>query len=180
MIPIPWTCMLFWVLVQNWTKRVTMRMHTVKSSWRCLPLGSLILMVSGMQGVTWLYHTHKTYTNNCSIWHTMWLDILAWINPMQCYWLKIHCDLEKEYILACPECQCNKSSTSKAKGPLHPLPIPDKCGDSVAVNFISHLPQDEGFDCIVTMTDRLGSDIRIIPTRTDITAEDFVVLFFND
>ena len=29
------------------------------------------------------------------------------------------------------------------------------------------------------MTDRLGSDIRIIPTRIDITAEDLALLFFN-
>jgi len=29
------------------------------------------------------------------------------------------------------------------------------------------------------MTDRLGSDIRIVPTHTGITAEDLAVLFFN-
>jgi hypothetical protein len=36
------------------------------------------------------------------------------------------------------------------------------------------------FDCILSITDRLHSDICIIPTRIDITAEDLAVLFFNN
>ena len=47
------------------------------------------------------------------------------------------------------------------------------------IDFIGPLPEDEGFNCIVTMTDRAGSDIRIVPTRTDISAEDFTNLFFD-
>ena len=47
------------------------------------------------------------------------------------------------------------------------------------MDFVGPLPIDNGFDCILTMTDRLGSNVRIIPTRTDITAEDLAVLFFN-
>ena len=30
------------------------------------------------------------------------------------------------------------------------------------------------------MTDRLGSDIRIVPTKTNITAEDLAIIFFNN
>jgi hypothetical protein len=44
---------------------------------------------------------------------------------------------------------------------------------------VGPLPADEGVNCIITMTDRLGSDIRIAPTRMDITAEDFAVVFFD-
>ena len=65
-------------------------------------------------------------------------------------------------------------------GPLHPLPIPDDQGNSVTLDFIGPLPLDEGFDCILTMTDRLGSDIRIVPTKTNITTEDLAVIFFNN
>jgi hypothetical protein len=73
----------------------------------------------------------------------------------------------------------HKSSTHKLTGPLHPLPISDERGDSVAINFISPLPLDEGKDCILTMTDHLGSDVRIIPTTTTLTAEDLALLFFE-
>ena len=47
------------------------------------------------------------------------------------------------------------------------------------MDFIGPLPLDNGFDCILSMTNRLGSDLRIVPTRTDITVEDLTVLFFN-
>lgn len=58
----------------------------------------------------------------------------------------------------------------KPAGPLHPLPIPDQWGDLVAMDFIGPLPEDNGFNCILTMTDRLNADIQIVTTRMDITA----------
>jgi hypothetical protein len=48
------------------------------------------------------------------------------------------------------------------------------------MDFIGPLPLDEGYDCILLMTNRLGSDIWIIPTRLDITAEDLALLLFNN
>jgi hypothetical protein len=68
-------------------------------------------------------------------------------------------DLESTYVPSCVECQQNKSSTTKPIGPLHPLPVPDAHGDSVTMDFIEPLPVDEGFDCLITLTDRLGADI---------------------
>lgn len=88
-------------------------------------------------------------------------------------------DLEHGYIPACPECQRYKSSTTKPMGPLHPLPIPDGRGESVAMDFVGPLPEDEGYNCILTITDRLHSDIRIVPTRTDLTAPQLAELFFE-
>jgi hypothetical protein len=95
------------------------------------------------------------------------------------YWPNMRCDLEQAYILACADCKQNKGVTQKPFGLLHPLPVPDQRGDSVAMDFIGPLPEDEGFNCIVTFTDRLNSDVRIIPTRTDILAEDLAIIFFN-
>ena len=89
-------------------------------------------------------------------------------------------DLEKAYIPSCTDSLRNKFSTRKPTGPLHPLPIPDNRGDSVAIDFIGPLPLNEGFDCILSMTDRLGSDICIIPMQLTITAEDLALLFFNN
>ena len=56
--------------------------------------------------------------------------------------------------------------------------MPDGCGESVAIDFVGQLPKDEGFDCIATMTCHLGSNICLIPCRTDISTEDFATLFF--
>ena len=96
------------------------------------------------------------------------------------YWPNMRTDLEKSYVPSCSDCQRNKSRTTKAPGPLHPLPIPDERGDSVALDFVGPLPEDEGYNCLLTMTDRLGSDYRLIPTRTDASAEDIALLVFDN
>ena len=95
------------------------------------------------------------------------------------YWPNMRRNLMEAYIPACADCQRNKGRTSKTPGPLHPLPIPEHCGDSIAIDFIGPLPLDDGFDCIVTVTDRLGADICIAPTHSDITAKRFAAQFFD-
>ncbi|GBE87360.1 Transposon Tf2-11 polyprotein [Sparassis crispa] len=95
------------------------------------------------------------------------------------YWPNMRTELEHMYIPACEDCQHNKSLTHKPHGPLHPLPVPDRHCNSIAIDFISPLPEDEGFNCLATITDRLNSDIQLIPTCTDISAEAFAAQFFN-
>ena len=46
----------------------------------------------------------------------------------------------------------------RTSGPLKLLPVLDERCASVAVNFIERLPEDVGEDCIIPMTDQLGSD----------------------
>jgi hypothetical protein len=55
------------------------------------------------------------------------------------FWPNMCCDLEKVYIPSCQDCQRNKSRTTKAPGPLHPLPVPDCRGSSIAMDFIGPL-----------------------------------------
>ncbi|GJE96276.1 Transposon [Phanerochaete sordida] len=95
------------------------------------------------------------------------------------YWPRMRKEMEDMYVPSCEECQRNKSLTRKPAGPLHSLPVPDRRGSSIAIDFVGPLPEDEGMNCIATITDRLGADFRPIATRTDITAEDFAVLFFD-
>lgn len=96
------------------------------------------------------------------------------------YWPNMRRDLEESYVPGCEECQRNKSRTSRKAGPLHPLPVPEARGSSMGIDFIGPLPLDEGYDCIVTMTCRAGSDVRIIPCNIKMDVEQFAVLFFNE
>ena len=50
----------------------------------------------------------------------------------------------------------------------------------MAIDFIRPLPLDEGYNCILTITDRLGSDIRLIPTTCTLSAEKLAKLFFRE
>ena len=88
-------------------------------------------------------------------------------------------DLEHGYIASCPDCQHNKSTTNKPYGLLHPL-FQIKGGIQLLLTLLVHsLPDDEGKNSIVTFTDRLGSDIQIVATHTDITAGELAYLFFD-
>jgi hypothetical protein len=114
-------------------------------------------------------------------------DVLGHFGPDKSYealrnsffWPNMRRDLQHSYVPGCTDCQRNKSSTQRPIGPLHPLPIPDERGDSVAMDFIGPLPLDNGFDYLLTMTDRIGSDFQLIPTTTTLTAEGLAELFFD-
>lgn len=80
------------------------------------------------------------------------------------YWPNMRKELETLYIPLCEECQRTKSPTVKLAGPLHPLPVPDGHGKCIAIDFVGKLPDNSGYDCIVTITDRLGTDLRLHPT----------------
>ena len=95
------------------------------------------------------------------------------------YWPNMRRDLEQAYIPSCTDCLRNKSHTQKTPGPLHPLPVPDAHGSSIMMDFIGPLLLDEGYDCILSVTDCLGSDVCVIPTKSNITAEDLTIVFFN-
>jgi hypothetical protein len=96
------------------------------------------------------------------------------------YWPNMHCDLMEKYIPSCVECLRNKSPTTVPAGPLHLLPVPDKHGDSIAIDFIGLLPDDQGHNTIISITDRLNADLRIIPCRDHISMEYFALLFFDN
>lgn len=95
------------------------------------------------------------------------------------YWPNMKRDLEDAYIPGCTACQRNKSPTTKPAGPLHSLPVPDNRFSCVALDFVGPLPEDDGFDYLLTITDRLGADIRLVPCRKDISAERCAALFFD-
>jgi len=89
-------------------------------------------------------------------------------------------DLEQGYVPSCPDCQHDKLSTNKHFGPLHPLPILDQHGDSIAIDFRGPLPEDDGKNLIIMFTDHLGSNIQLVPSQTNISAEELAYLFFDE
>lgn len=44
------------------------------------------------------------------------------------------------------------------------------------MDFIGPLPEDSGYNSILTLTDRAGSEVRFIPTCTDISAKQLVLV----
>jgi hypothetical protein len=78
------------------------------------------------------------------------------------------------------ECQQNKTHTSKPTGPLHPLPVPDQHFDIVALDFIGPLPEEDGKDTILTMTDILGANFWLAGAHSKYTAAEVAVVLFDE
>ncbi|KAJ2934139.1 hypothetical protein H1R20_g2963, partial [Candolleomyces eurysporus] len=95
------------------------------------------------------------------------------------YWPNMRTDLEVSYIPACKDCARNKDATKRTASPLHPLPVPDGRCCSIAMDFVGPLSVDDGYDTILTITDRLGSDIQVILCKATLTAPELAEIFFN-
>lgn len=95
------------------------------------------------------------------------------------YWPNMQKNLTQGYVPGCPDCQQNKSVTSKTPRPLHLLPVPIGHFDLVVIDFMGPLPKDDGFDTIMMMTDHLGTNVQIIACCTSMTAEELAYLFFD-
>jgi hypothetical protein len=95
------------------------------------------------------------------------------------YWPNMRKELLESYIPSCVDCMRNKSPTTAPAGPLHPLLVPDRRGDSIAMDFIGPLPMEEGYNMIITITDHLNADICILSCKDTITARELASLFFD-
>ena len=95
------------------------------------------------------------------------------------YWPNVWRDLEDMYIPLCTSCQWNKPPTHKPVGPLYPTPIPDGQFKNLAIDFIGLLPRDNRFNQIITITNMLGADYCLIPSRTKGMDKEFTLKFFD-
>ena len=85
----------------------------------------------------------------------------------------------QDYVSQCISCQRNKSQNRHPYGLLQPLPIPSMPFDSISMDFIVNLPESKGYNCLLTVTDRLTKMVRLIPCRTDATANDIADVFID-
>jgi hypothetical protein len=95
------------------------------------------------------------------------------------WWPKIRQDVH-DYIKGCADCQRNKINTHPIRAPLQPIyPKPEALPfETIALDFITKLPESEGSDSILTVVDHDCTKAAIfIPCREEITAEETVGLY---
>ncbi|SGY12993.1 BQ5605_C011g06674 [Microbotryum silenes-dioicae] len=88
--------------------------------------------------------------------------------------LRTSCDA---YVSTCDVCQRTKATTTGALGVSHALAVPDGLMQEVALDFVGPLPKSQGFDMLLTITDRLSGYTRLIPSLAADTAEDIAERF---
>ena len=72
----------------------------------------------------------------------------------------------KDYVRSCDVCQRDKTSRRKKYGLLQPLDIPHQPWKSISMDFITGLPESNGFTQIWVVVDRLTKMARFIPMVT--------------
>jgi hypothetical protein len=88
----------------------------------------------------------------------------------------------KDYVQGCADCQRHKVNTRPTKAPLRPIyPKPEAMPfETIALDFITKLPESQGYDSILTVTDHDCTKAAIfIPCREEINAEGTAALYIQ-
>ena len=98
------------------------------------------------------------------------------------YWWPQMAQDVKDYVKGCADCQRNKSNNQARKAPLNPVfakpdALPFK---TVSMDFIVKLPQSNGYDSILTVTNHdCTKAVILIPCNETITAEGVAKLYLE-
>ena len=94
------------------------------------------------------------------------------------YWRRQY-QFVRKYVRACETCQRVKSSPG-LHAPLHSLPVPTECWESVSMDFIFGFPKDEqGNDGILVFVDRFSKMVHLAAVPETITAEGSARVFVD-
>jgi hypothetical protein len=88
----------------------------------------------------------------------------------------------KDYVQGCTDCQRHKVNNRPTKAPLRPIyPKPEAMPfETIALDFITKLPESQGYDSILTVTDHDCTKAAIfIPCREEINAEGTAALYIQ-
>ena len=95
------------------------------------------------------------------------------------YWPEL-CHEVKRYVKNYDTCQRTKSNRHTPYGQLQPLEIPDKSSKSIAMDFITDLPELETNNAILVVIDRLTKMSHFILCRKHMNTKQFKMLFVNN
>lgn len=94
------------------------------------------------------------------------------------WWPSVRKDCD-QYVRNCHHCKRVKASREPPTGLLKPLPIPLKPWTSISMDFVTQLPDSDGFDCILNVADRLSKQRHFIACHSDIDARTLGDLFIE-
>jgi hypothetical protein len=99
------------------------------------------------------------------------------------WWPRIFADAE-EYCRKCHECQTCKPFNKSPAGKLHPLEIPQRPWESIAMDFVGPFPEVEEagikYNYLWVITCRLTSMVHLVPVHTTTKASELAWLFIRD
>jgi len=86
----------------------------------------------------------------------------------------------REYLLHCPQCQVYQTKRHRPYGALQPIESPSVPFHTISIDFVLALPLSaEGFDCVLSVTDKFSKRITLIPGKITFTATDWAKLLLD-
>jgi hypothetical protein len=101
-------------------------------------------------------------------------------NVSRRFWWPRMRKLVEQYVQSCPVCQRVKADKRKPAGLLQPLPVPEVAWESIAMDFVTELPECGGCDAVWTVTDRLTKQVHMIPVRKKVGSMELADLFARE
>lgn len=83
----------------------------------------------------------------------------------------------KTYVRGCESCQRNKIIRQRKHTPLHLHDTPTQPWEVISTDIIGPLPESNGYNAILAVTDKLFKMVHLIPTRAELTSEGLAKLY---
>jgi transposase InsO family protein len=83
----------------------------------------------------------------------------------------------RDYVQACYACARSKAKRHAPYGFLKSLPIPTRPWDDITMDFITGLPDSQGYDSVLIVVDRLTKMAIYLPTTKKVTSEELARLY---
>ncbi|THH07173.1 hypothetical protein EW145_g3557 [Phellinidium pouzarii] len=93
------------------------------------------------------------------------------------YWWPGMTKFVQTYVKACDKCSRHKVFPEKPAGKLVPNPVPSEPWQHISVDFVTGLPEAQGFNAILVVCDRFSKQIHVINTRDETSALGLATLF---
>jgi hypothetical protein len=97
----------------------------------------------------------------------------------QYYWKTMRKQVD-QYVRSCAECQKSRTSRNASFGVLRPLLVPEKPWEDISMDFVTGLPECEGYDAIWVVVDRLSKMRHFVPCKTTVDARGLVEMFLKE
>ena len=84
------------------------------------------------------------------------------------------------YVAGCVKCPKSKADRHSRQTKLAPMATEEHPFEEIAMDFVGDLPESEGFNAILVVTDRFTKIQHYIPAKTTWIAEDVADSYIND
>ena len=119
-----------------------------------------------------LYEFHDTNG------HPSWIRTHA--NISQVFYFSKMSKIIRRYCKKCIVCERVKDRTTPAYGKNYPLPTPNRPWEYISMDFITNLPEVNGYDAIVTFVDTFTKQAHFIPCTMKISSQQLAKLYLKE